>query len=68
MHHGTHMEVRDQQVGVLFLPHGIQGLNSDCQAWWQASLPAESSFRASGINSLRNCHVVFCQPYMLSTS
>lgn len=43
-HHGKHVEVRGETVGVsfLFLPCGAQGLNSGCQVWHQVprSLPA----------------------------
>lgn len=36
-HHGKHVEVREETVGVsfLFLPCGARGLNSGCQAWHQ---------------------------------
>lgn len=62
----AHSEVSGQLVVVafLFLPYGIQELDSGCQAWQQASLRAESSFWASCdslISFLRDYYVVFCR-------
>lgn len=41
-HHGKHVEVRGETVGVsfLFLPCGARGLNSGCQAWHQVLKPS----------------------------
>lgn len=43
VHCGPRFEIRGQfaGVGTLFPPCGTQGLNSGCQVWWQALLPAE---------------------------